>query len=136
MARCDALIILHVDDMRVAAEHAVLKDIHDRLFSEFQITTSDTGRFLGMDTEYNVNTGILKMHMSTYIETTVQRFGNFDLSRGPPFRELVGSLLWIVLNIIGPELLRVKDLARRSNTFTITDYDDALKVLTRMHLWQ
>ena len=132
MARCDALIILHVDDMRVAAEPAVLKDIHDRLFSEFQITTSDTGRFLGMDTEYNVNTGILKMHMSTYIETTVQRFENFDLSRGPPFRELVGSLLWIVLNIIGPELLRVKDLARRSNTFTITDYDDALKVLTRI----
>jgi hypothetical protein len=70
------------------------------------------------------------MHMSTYIETTVQRFANLDISNGAPFRELVGSLLWIVLNIIGPELLRVKDLARRSNNFTIEDYDDAMKVLT------
>ncbi len=42
-AQCDALIILHVDDMRVAAGPAVLKDIHDRLYTEFQITTSDTG---------------------------------------------------------------------------------------------
>ena len=37
-----------------------------------------------------------------------------------------------MLNIIGPELLRVKDLARRSNDFTVTDYDDALKVLNRI----
>jgi hypothetical protein len=130
--QCDALIILHVDDMRVAAEPEVLKDIHDKLYSEFQITTSDTGRFLGMDTEYDITKGILKMHMSTYIETTVQRFANFDVSNGAPFRELVGSLLWVVLNIIGPELLRVKDLARRSNNFTTEDYDDAMKVLNRI----
>ncbi len=37
-----------------------------------------------------------------------------------------------MLNIIGPELLRVKDLARRSNDFTITDYEEALKVLRRI----
>ena len=47
--RSDALIILHVDDMRVAAGPEVLSWIHDQLFSEFQITTSDSGRFLGMD---------------------------------------------------------------------------------------
>ena len=131
-AQCDALIILHIDDMRVAAGPEVLKDIHDQLFAEFQITTSDTGRFLGMDTEYDLAAGRLKMHMATYVETTVQRFETFNISNGPPFRELVGSLLWIVLNIIGPELLRVKDLARRSNDFTITDYEEALKVLKRI----
>ena len=54
------------------------------------------------------------------------------MTNGAPFRELVGSLLWIVLNIIGPELLRVKDLARRSNDFTVSDYEDALKVLMRI----
>jgi hypothetical protein len=32
----------------------------------------------------------------------------------------------------GPELLRVKDLARRSNDFTASDYADALKVLDRI----
>ncbi len=51
--RSDAIIILHVDDMRVAGPPAVVKIIHDQLYEEFQITTSDTSRFLGMDTEYD-----------------------------------------------------------------------------------
>jgi hypothetical protein len=131
-ARSDAIIILHVDDMRVAADPEVLKVIHDQLFSEFQITTSDTGRFLGMDMDYDLTAGVLKMHMHTYIESTVQRFKAFDLSKGIPYRELVGSLLWIVLCVMGPELLRVKDLAKRSNTYTMDDYQDALKVLDRL----
>ena len=133
MAQCDALVILHVDDMRVAALPNVLKEIHDKLYDEFQITTSDTGRFLGMDTDYKLDTGVLKMHMGTYIEATMERFQKFDTTMGVPFREIVGSLLWIVLNIIGPELLRVKDLARRSNDFTPDDYADALKVLQRVY---
>jgi hypothetical protein len=41
-------------------------------------------------------------------------------------------LLWIVLCVIGTELLRVKDLARRSNNYTLDDYEDALKVLDRI----
>jgi hypothetical protein len=130
--RSDAIIILHVDDMRVAAAPDVLAVIHDQLFAEFQITTSDSGRFLGMDTEYNIETGVFKMHMATYIESTVQRFIDFDLSKGIPYRELVGSLLWIVLCVMGTELLWVKDLARRSNEYTIDDYNDALKVLHRI----
>ena len=130
--RSDAIIILHVDDMRVAAAPDVLQIIHDQLFNEFQITTSDSGRFLGMDTEYNLDTGIFKMHMATYIESTVQRFSVFDLTMGLPYRELVGSLLWIVLCVMGTELLRVKDLARRSNNFTEADYHEALAVLDRI----
>ncbi len=58
-----------------------------------------------MDTEYNLSTGIFKMHMTTYIQSTVDRFQAFDLSKGAPYRELVGSLLWIVLCVMGPELL-------------------------------
>jgi hypothetical protein len=69
------------------------------------------------------------MHMSTYIKSTVERFQDFDLSQGLPYRELVGSLLWIVLCVMGPELLRVKDLAKRSNFYTVEDYKDALRVL-------
>jgi hypothetical protein len=130
--RSDAIIILHVDDMRVAASPEVLKDIHAQLFAEFQITTSDSGRFLGMDTEYDLDKGVFKMHMATYIDSTVQRFANFDLSKGIPYRELVGSLLWIVLCVLGTELLRVKDLARRSNNYTMDDYKEALKALDRI----
>jgi hypothetical protein len=74
----------------------------------------------------------MKLSMTTYIETTVSRFEQFDLSCGVPFRELVGCLLWITLGVLGPELLRVKDLARRSNSYTSSDYNDGLKVLKRI----
>jgi hypothetical protein len=132
LPRSDAIIILHADDMRVAAHPDVIQVIHDQLFMEFQITTSDSGRFLGMDTEYVIVKGVFKMHMTTYITSTVERFANFDLSSGIPYRELVGSLLWIVLCVMGTELLRVKDLARRSNNYISEDYRDALKVLDRI----
>jgi hypothetical protein len=131
-AKSDAILILHVDDMRVAAAPAVLANIHQLLFQKFEITTSDSGRFLGMDTTYDMAAGILRMHMTTYINEISERFLKFDVSQGVPYRELVGSLMWVVLCIMGPELLRVKDLARRSNHFTSKDYDDALAVLHRV----
>jgi hypothetical protein len=62
--------------MRVAAGPDVLSLIHAQLFSEFQITTSDSGRFLGMDTDYDMEKGVFKMHMATYIDSTVERFIN------------------------------------------------------------
>ncbi len=52
--RSDALIILFVDDLRVAATTPVLKEIHAALFEKFQITTSDGTRFLSMDTLYDI----------------------------------------------------------------------------------
>jgi hypothetical protein len=71
--------------------------------------------------------------METYIMATHERFRDFDLTRGIPFREIVGCLLWICLCVMGPELLRVKDLARRSNHYTEGDYQDAMKVLERIY---
>jgi len=110
--RKDALIILFVDDLRVAATPSVLADIHSALYAKFEITTSDGTRFLGMDTIYDVKKGYLKLHMETYIVSIHERFHSFDLSRGVPFREIVGCLLWVCLCVMGPELLRVKDLVR------------------------
>ncbi len=85
-----------------------------------------------MDVSYDREQGLLKMGMQTYIQSTLDRFTNFDVSRGPPYREIVGCLLWIVLCVVGPELVRVKDLARRSNNPTLLDYHDAFKVLKRI----
>ena len=59
----------------------------------------------------------------------MERFSGFDLSQGYPYRELVGCLLWVTLNVMGPELLRVKDLARLSNSFGEDEYKAAIKVL-------
>lgn len=42
-------------------------------------------------------------------------------------------MLWICLCVMGPELLRVKDLARRSNSYDENDYKDAMKVLNRIY---
>jgi hypothetical protein len=86
-----------------------------------------------MDTFYDLEKGYLKLHMETYIVSTYERFNDFDTSRGVPFREIVGCLLWITLCVMGPELLRVKDLAGRSNEYTESDYQDAMKVLERIY---
>ncbi len=91
-ARSDAILILHADNMRVAAEPLILASIHNLLFQKFEITISDSGRFLGMDTSYDLSAGVLRMQMTTYIKDTVERFQKFDLSHGVPYRELVGSL--------------------------------------------
>ncbi len=120
--------------MRVSAPPDVLTAIHAALYDRFQITTSDGSRFLGMNVSYNRDEGLLTMGMPTYIQATLDRFVNFDITRGIPYREIVGCLLWIVLCVHGPELVRVKDLARRSNDPSPLDYQAALKFLKR--LWK
>jgi hypothetical protein len=135
--RSDAIIILFCDDLRVAGLPATVLEIKDEikdaLFKEYQITTSYGTRFLGMDTHYDLENGHLKLHMETYIGMTYDRFNGFDTSRGVPFREIAGCLLWICLCVMGPELLRVKDLARRSHGYTEDDYKDAMRVLERIY---
>jgi hypothetical protein len=131
--RMDALIIVHVDDMRCSGTPEALLSIHDALFQRFKITTGDGSRFLGMDSHYNLDSGVLSLGMNTYIQTTMDRFVNFDTTLGCHYREIVGCLLWIVLCVLGPDLVRVKDLAKRSNNSTATDYADAVKVLKRIY---
>jgi hypothetical protein len=80
--RHDALVIVHVDDMRVTAPADVLHQLHAALYGHFQITTSDGSRFLGMDTAYDLSAGVLTMGMTTYIQLTLERFLNFDVTRG------------------------------------------------------
>ncbi len=97
------------------------------------MTTASGDRFLGMDKSYQRESGILKLSMESYISNTMDRFKDFDVSQGYPYREIVGCLLWITLCVMGPELLRVKDLARRSNDYAGPDYLEALKVLKRVY---
>jgi hypothetical protein len=130
--RHDAILILFCDDLRVGASKAVLESLHSSFYEKFGITTAPGNRFLGMDTCYQHKRGIMKLSMESYISTTMDRFQNFDTSQGYPYREVVGCLLWITLCVMGPELLRVKDLARRSNAYTEVDYKEAMKVLKRV----
>ena len=130
--RSDAVLILYCDDLRIGASPNVLVSLHASLSEKFSVTTAKGDRFLGMDVVYDFDRGYLKLSMQNYITTTMERFKDFDLSQGYPYRELVGCLLWITLNVMGPELLRVKDLARLSNFFGEEEYLLALKVLRRV----
>jgi hypothetical protein len=131
--RKDAILILFCDDLRIGASDSVLESLHQAFYDKFGITTASGTRFLGMDTCYQREKGLLKLSMESYIANTMERFQAFDVSRGYPYREIVGCLLWISLCVMGPELLRVKDLARRSNDYKASDYREALKVLKRVH---
>jgi hypothetical protein len=131
--RPDAVLILFCDDLRIGAKESILASLYASFYDKFGITTAPGTRFLGMDMHYESEKGILKMSMESYISTTMERFQNFDTKRGYPYRELVGCLLWISLCVMGPELLRVKDLARRSNDYTEMDYKEAFKVLKRVY---
>jgi hypothetical protein len=131
--RNDALIIVHVDDMRCAGTPDAVIAIHAALLQRFNITTGDGTRFLGMDTRYDLTAGTLSMGMQTYIQSAMDRFDQFDLTLGYPYREIVGCLLWIVMCVVGPDLVRVKDLARRCNNPSPLDYQDAFNVLKRIY---
>ncbi len=93
----DALLIVHVDDMRCSGTPAALAFVHNALLHRFKITSGDGTRFLGMDTSYDLSTGVLTMGMAIYVQSTMDRFQDFDLTLGLPYREIVGCLLWIVL---------------------------------------
>ena len=103
--REDAVLILFCDDLRIEASDPVLEKLHSAFYVKFGITTAPGDRFLGMDTCYRRERGILKLSMESYISTTVERFKSFGTSRGYPYRELVGCLLWVTLCVMGPELL-------------------------------
>ena len=126
-----SIAICHVDDSRIGSTPELLEDIWAALFQRFGVTECPGDRFLGMDVFHDQPAGILVLYMRTYIEETVKRFEECDTSAGFPFRELVGCLLWIC-QVHGPELMRVKDLARRGNDYTARDYGRALRVLRRM----
>jgi hypothetical protein len=52
--RPDALLIVHVDDIRCAGTPDALLAIYEALFTRFKITTGEGNRFLGMDTHYTL----------------------------------------------------------------------------------
>jgi hypothetical protein len=67
--------------------------------------------------------------MGTYIKQAIERFAMADLSKGLPYRNLVGCLMWIACSVFGTILVRVNELARHCNAYTDKEYQLALKLL-------
>jgi hypothetical protein len=99
--REDAVLVLFCDDLRIGASDLVLEKLYASFYGKFGITTAPGNRFLGMDTHYQRENGILKLSMESYIDSTMERFRKFDTGRGYPYRELVGCLLWVTLCVMG-----------------------------------
>ncbi len=80
----------------------------------------------------------MSMGMATYISATMERVSNVDIALGCPYREIVRCLLWIVLCDNGPDLVRVKHLAKPCNAPSLLDYQDAVKFLKGLfkRLWK
>ena len=125
------LLICHVDDSRIGAPPAILEELYQALFVEFQVTVADGTRFLGMDMEYDKLRGVLKLHMQTYIQETVARFESCDTTVGYPYRQIVGCILW-QCTVHGGDLMRAKQLASRCNDFGPEDFAAAMELLYRL----
>ena len=78
--------------------------------------------------------GKLTFSMGTYIKQAIERFAMADLSKGLPYRNLVGCLMWIACSVFGTILVRVKELARHCNAYTEKEYQLALKLLHSLDL--
>jgi hypothetical protein len=92
--RSDAVLILYCDDLRIGASPSVLASLHSSLSDKFAVTTAPGNRVLGMDTTYDPILGVMKLSMTSYIDTTVERFKNFDLRHSRvPLSGISGMLI-------------------------------------------
>jgi hypothetical protein len=123
------LLISYVDDFRIGGSETVVQAVYEAMFKEWGITSCDGTRFLGLDVAYDRQVGKLTFSMGTYIKQAIERFAMADLSKGLPYRNLVGCLMWIACSVFGTILVRVKELARHCNAYTEKEYQLALKLL-------
>jgi hypothetical protein len=123
------LLISYVDDFRIGGSDEVVQGVYEAMFKEWGITSCDGTRFLGLDVAHDRQAGKLTFSMGTYIKQAIERFEMADLSKGLPYRNLVGCLMWIACSVFGTILVKVKELARHCNAYTEKEYNLALKLL-------
>jgi hypothetical protein len=123
------LLISYVDDFRIGGTDTAIKEVYQAMFAAWGITSCDGTRFLGLDVSYDRPDGRLKFSMSTYIQQTIERFAMADLTKGLPYRNLIGCLMWLACSVFGTVLVQVKELARFSNSYTEKEYKAALSLL-------
>ena len=113
----EVYIILYVDDLLIAGRSlSTIKMLKKKLASVFAMTDcGELRHFLGMRIDYNRSGGTLKLSQGSNIEKVLQRFGmtecnptrtpmekGLQLPRGgstagEPYRELLGSLMYVML---------------------------------------
>ena len=123
------LLISYVDDFRIGGPDFAIQEVYDAMFKEWGITSCSGNRFLGLDVTYDRAEGRLVFSMQTYLRQTIERFDMADISKGLPYRNLVGCLMWLACSVFGTVLMRVKELARHCNSYTLKEYNAALKLL-------
>ncbi len=82
--------------------------MYEATFKEWGIASCDETRFLGLDVAYDRQVGKLTFSMGTYIKQAIEHFEMADLSKGLPYRNFVGCLMWIACSVLGTILVKVK----------------------------
>ncbi len=118
------LLISYVHDFRIGGTDAAIKEVYQAMSTAWGITSCD-GTDL-MSFSYDRLDGRLMFSMSTYIQQTIERFAMPDLTKGFPYRNLIGCLMWLACSVFGTVLVQVKELARFSNSYTEKEYKAAL----------
>jgi hypothetical protein len=78
--------------MTLELGETVVQAVYEAMFKEWGITSCDGTRFLGLDVAYDRQVGKLTFSMGTYIKQAIERFAMADISKGLPYRNLVGWL--------------------------------------------
>lgn len=116
----DLFLALYVDDGLICAkdEHTISL-LLTKLQSEFKVTVGDSSMFLGIQIERRKGTGAVFIHQEMYLKKVLERFGmsdckpmstpcsphdklqkpesNDEIVRDVPYREIVGSLMFLMV---------------------------------------
>lgn len=145
------IVAIYVDDGIVASkDKSTLERLVNHLKSAFEVTILDCKSFLGFRIERNRKDKTLFLHQRHYTEKTLKRFGMIDcdpaatpeevggstkidscesLSPEFPFKEMVGSLLYLVTGT-RPDIAHAVSLASRTSRPTI-EHKNKLKRILR-----
>ena len=146
------ILVLFVDDGLVLAKSRVaLNSLIDILRSNFEITMSDPDVFVGVQIERDENTRNMFIHQGLYTHSVLKRFkmldsnpvctlmdtgvdlsvseGESEMNERMPFRELIGSLMFLA-NVTRPDIsFAVNVLSRFLNNYSESHWQAAKRIL-------
>lgn len=143
-------ILIYVDDILVASSNQmVIDNVKSELSKKFDIV--DLGAiqtFLGISIEYDVCTGVMLLNQSKFIEKVIDRFGLRDsnpattpiehrlqlekeekVSENVPFRQLIGSLLYVNISTRPDISFAVNYLSQFQNCYSKTHFEHAKRIV-------
>ncbi|KAI5699156.1 hypothetical protein M8J77_025850 [Diaphorina citri] len=143
-------LLVYVDDIILASSsQSLIEKVQKCLSDNFKLKDKgELKNFLGLEINHNRNLGILTIKQSKYAEKLVKRFNmefskvsqipiepklnftNIEKSSGKPYRELIGSLMYIMLGSRPDLAFAVNFFSRFQNNYSDEIWSAAKKILS------